>query len=466
MGIAASVVLEATCSLPPRQPPPPQRPSDTFPEAQLVQDPAGHTYLVAIERAPEGERVAIVASPDFGASWDTPRALAGGALAARRQVSVAVGAANEVYIVWVETRQGPDGVYFDRSLDGGSTWLAEPVRLIEGASAGSHLASPRLLSDDHGDVYLLWWDDREGFDALYATRSRDRGSSWLFQPQRITSLTFGAKALVRAACDRDGTVYVTWSEWVDGVWRLRANVSTDYAETWDLRELYVSSGRNVVAADLGALDGGVALAAWVEAGAAGSRIYASRSHDRGRSWEPPHQLGSALIGTPSPPRIVPVEPSQIDIAWKVRNPAGEDRVVLARSRDAGARFVERVLDRRAPVGPGVLALEPPPSEVPFGFAADASGNGYFVWVEPAIGTLGLHFERVTDTTPDWTQPHSDLDLEVRTETLLDSARWVLQVPQVVSDDFGRVCVLWNVGYSIQVAASPFYGESGWQHREF
>lgn len=466
VAVLLGTVLAFACSLPPRQPPTPRRPSDTYPEARLVQDRLGHTYLAAIERAPEGERVAFVASHDFGASWSPARALAGGARAERRQLSVAVGAPGEVYLVWVERRQGPDGIYFDRSLDAGASWLPEPVRLVEGGASGAHPDAPRLLADDRGDVYLVWWDDREGFDAIYATRARDRGATWLLQPQRLTSLSFGAKALLRAACDRDGTVYATWSEWSNGTWRLRGNVSTDYGETWGLREVDISSGRDVLASDLAVLDGGLALAAWVEGGPGTRRLYTATSRDRGRSWDAPQRRGAAIPGNSSPPRIVALEPSEFDVAWRMRDTAGHDRLVLARSRDAGLRFTEQTFDRVTPVGPGVLPLQPPPHQVPFAFTADTAGNAYFAWVEPSIGALDVHFERLNETTPDWTPPRSDLDLQVRTETLLDSPHWIVQVPQVVADDYGRVCLLWNVGYAIQVGTSSFYGESAWQLREF
>lgn len=107
----------------------------------------------------------------------------------------AVGPNGEIYVTWT----GPQGLVFQRSLDGGKTWLEEE-RLLEKHVGGWTLNIPGIyranglpilkcdLSDgpNRGTLYLNWCDQREGEDNTdsWLLISKDGGETWS-EPVRV-----------------------------------------------------------------------------------------------------------------------------------------------------------------------------------------------------------------------------------------------------------------------------------------
>ncbi|MBR9977041.1 MAG: T9SS type A sorting domain-containing protein [Bacteroidetes bacterium] len=98
----------------------------------------------------------------------------------------AVGPEGQVYIAWA----GPDGIYFDRSLDGGRTFGTDKV--ISDMPGGWHIeisgiyranGLPVTVADissslHRGTVYVNWVDQRHGDPDVFITKSTDQGDTW------------------------------------------------------------------------------------------------------------------------------------------------------------------------------------------------------------------------------------------------------------------------------------------------
>ncbi len=101
----------------------------------------------------------------------------------------AVGPAGEIYVVWT----GPNGLVFNKSLDGGTTWLPHETNVttmpggwdynIAGLQRCNGL--PQTLCDlsggsNNGTIYVNWTDQRNGtFDTdVWLVKSTDGGTSW------------------------------------------------------------------------------------------------------------------------------------------------------------------------------------------------------------------------------------------------------------------------------------------------
>jgi hypothetical protein len=101
----------------------------------------------------------------------------------------AVGPNGEIYVTWT----GPAGLVFQKSLDGGNTWLPEE-RKIEKHYGGWTLAIPGIYranglpilkcdnsnGPNRGTIYLNWCDQRNGETDTdsWLVKSKDGGETW------------------------------------------------------------------------------------------------------------------------------------------------------------------------------------------------------------------------------------------------------------------------------------------------
>lgn len=140
-------------------------------------------------------------SADQGATWSAPKRIsfyAGDCLDGDDTVEgavPAVGPDGEIYVTWT----GPKGLVFQKSLDGGETWMRKESIIgkqyggwaldIPGIYRANGL--PILKCDlsqgpDRGALYLNWCDQRNGLNDtdVWLMKSTDGGESWS-QPVRV-----------------------------------------------------------------------------------------------------------------------------------------------------------------------------------------------------------------------------------------------------------------------------------------
>jgi hypothetical protein len=134
-------------------------------------------------------------SIDGGLSWLPPLRLnevAGDCIDSDNTVegaTLAVGPNGEIYVAWT----GPDGLVFDRSLDGGITWLQDDILIDQLASNWDYAIPgisrcnglPVLKCDlsggpNQGTIYVNWSDQRNGINNtdVFLSKSTDGGSTW------------------------------------------------------------------------------------------------------------------------------------------------------------------------------------------------------------------------------------------------------------------------------------------------
>ncbi len=107
----------------------------------------------------------------------------------------AVGPNGEVYVSW----SGPEGIVFDRSMDGGQTWLENDIP-VDPHEGGWDISIPGIYrangmpvtvcdlspSPYNGTIYINFADQRNGSDDtdIWLTKSIDQGNSWS-EPVRV-----------------------------------------------------------------------------------------------------------------------------------------------------------------------------------------------------------------------------------------------------------------------------------------
>lgn len=134
-------------------------------------------------------------SDDLGETWINPIRLnrvAGDCLDSDNTVEGAVpaiGPNGEVYVSWA----GPEGILFDRSLDGGDSWLEDDIH-VNDMPGGWDFSIPGIYrangfpvtccdagtSQFRGNIYINWSDQRNGTNDtdIWLSRSTDGGNSW------------------------------------------------------------------------------------------------------------------------------------------------------------------------------------------------------------------------------------------------------------------------------------------------
>src|SRR2546425_948717 len=63
----------------------------------------------------------------------------------------------DVYVTWFDGRDGAYDIYVQASHDGGATWMEAPVRVDEDTPGSAYSASPRLAVD--GQRVAIVWED-------------------------------------------------------------------------------------------------------------------------------------------------------------------------------------------------------------------------------------------------------------------------------------------------------------------
>ncbi len=130
-------------------------------------------------------------SDDMGGSWSTAKRInevSGDCIDSSNTTEGAVpalGPNGEIYVAWA----GPSGLVFDRSKDGGETWLDKDILIdnmpggwdyeVEGLKRCNGM--PITLCDPNtGTIYVHWSDQRngEGNTDLFFSKSTDEGMTW------------------------------------------------------------------------------------------------------------------------------------------------------------------------------------------------------------------------------------------------------------------------------------------------
>ncbi len=261
----------------------------------LAIEPRGGLYAVWQESSTRGTDILFNRSQDGGVTWldsslrlNTPTPE--GSYTSRMPV-VALDEAGGIYVVWEDSRHNTSDLYFNRSLDGGGTWLDQDVWLTVVRPSMASASEPTLLTDRSGHLYLLWSDIREAPYSIYFTRSLDRGATWPIHPIRIDhheplAITWAPKL----ANDNEGHVYAAWWEGTEPTkGSVRFNRSDDYGATWLEREQILDKGLGKDGPRFPWLrvdEQGVVYVTWSSDRTGRYRLYLNRSTDHGKTWLP------------------------------------------------------------------------------------------------------------------------------------------------------------------------------------
>ncbi|MDJ0520758.1 MAG: sialidase family protein [Planctomycetota bacterium] len=247
------------------------------------------------------------------------------------------------YVVWYDRRNENLDIYFNRSLDGGVTWLEEDVRLDTDLPGAAISNIPRICCS--GDaVYVVWYDERSGEPDIHFNRSLDAGATWLAQDVRLdTDLPGVAASREPVICCAGSKVYVAWSDKRDGTWDIRFNRSLDGGSSWLPDDVRIDTDPGTLPTD-GAEEpviccaGDAVYVAWIgDAGGTGAGVRFAASLDAGTTWPQAETPVSDAAAFAFRPRMA-CSGSNVYVVWTdIR--VGIPHVVFNRSLDGGASWL-------------------------------------------------------------------------------------------------------------------------------
>jgi hypothetical protein len=230
---------------------------------------------------------------DFGSAtnWAEPIALPGAATASSWPVAAVDSRANAVYVMYAIPFNEHRGIYIDRSVDGGSTWLSPTVVFDAAIAKWDSADKPQIVYDEQADVLHAAWlqaalPGSTNEQAVYYARSTDQGQTWSL-PVSIAQGNVDWPRLASFGADK---LYVAWTESAPQAatssttpYGVRGRYSLDGGERWSSTEAVPNFEQVSSAISLSGNGSGQLFLAAVSQNAGGESVL-SISRWTGQSW--------------------------------------------------------------------------------------------------------------------------------------------------------------------------------------
>ena len=386
-----------------------------FTEPSIAINPRTPAEIVAAYQ----DNAHVAFSADGGTNWMTPSGIAPANYRVSGDVSIAYdhrGHAILCYMAfdklgtfnyWAHgaTRSG---LFVRRSLDGGRTWEADHIPVIQHATEPGipfedkpYIAADNSAGPYAGNLYVGWTRWTLADSQILFSRSTDGGATWS-APLEISAHRGlprddnGAAEGFSGAVGPHGTLYVVWALRDHIVFRTSSDGGQTFSaernilETapimFQVQNVARANGFPVIALDPG---GGTRperlYVAWSDYRHGGVDVFCSTSVDRGRTWSDAVRVNSDPIHNGADHffhwlAVDPSDGSANAIFYDRRgDPSNRDStVVLARSTDDGKSFINYAWTTKA-FNPGGIFMGD------YTGIAALGGKVYGVWTEKPPG---------------------------------------------------------------------------------
>ncbi len=154
--------------------------------------------------------------------------------------NVCSGTGGQIYVVWAA-----NGIRFDKSLNGGTSFGTD-YQLSSVTNTGESypfIACNYSNRPTRGHVYVVWADNRNGNFDVFFQRSTNAGTNWLAQPVRVNDVTTNNQYWPAVQCDTNGNLFAIYLDTRVGASQINSYIaySTDNGDNWINQRLSDSS---------------------------------------------------------------------------------------------------------------------------------------------------------------------------------------------------------------------------------
>ncbi|MCA8941342.1 MAG: exo-alpha-sialidase, partial [Planctomycetes bacterium] len=223
---------------------------------------------------------------------------------------------NSVYVVWHDARNGGSDIFLNRSLDAGTTWLPNDIRVNKGVAGITFAVDPQVAAvGTH--ALVVWQDRRNGSLDVFCNRTTTSGSSWSATDVRLDTTPTATTSIAPRIVLDGNLVGVVWQDHRNGTDAVYANWSLDLGATWlsSDRRLDTSAPGTTNATDPRIdIDGSSLYVAWTDDRNGAGDVYCNYSLDSGQSWA----ASDVRLDTDTPGSSASIAPRIVataDTAW-------------------------------------------------------------------------------------------------------------------------------------------------------
>lgn len=303
---------------------------------QIAVDAAGNINLVWVDTSPGNAAIFFSRSSDAGSTFSTPVSISKHAQSTASSPHVAVDSAGNVSVVWTET--SPDGsanfIYFNHSTNGVTFTNPQNISGDAGAATG-----PRIAVDSSGGVSVVWVDTSVGNSEIFFSHSADGGTTFS-TPLNISS-DAGDSLAPQIAVDPMGNINVAWQDDTPGIrYDIFFSRSSDGGVMFSapLQVTHsISESRVLALEQLAAGANGNIYLLWIQfipLQASSESVSFSRSTDGGQTFSFAGGIGFSSFG------MMGLDPSSNDIGVVARNDVDQEfsDILFNFSSDSGGSF--------------------------------------------------------------------------------------------------------------------------------
>ena len=296
---------------------------------------------------------------------------------------VATDSNNNPYIVWID-RAARDYIYFTKSTDSGTTWMANKKLTWNNRD----FVDPFLCVDSLNNLHLAWWKNDYTINQrdIHYKKSTNGGTTWT-ATKRVT-WNLGATSEPIIAVNSGTNLHIVWSDLTYGNREILYKRSTDGGTTWfGLKRLTWNSGFSrdpYVVVD----SSNTPHAVWYDDSSGKEEIYYKKSTDSGTTWFGFKRL-TWNSGYSYTPCIAVAPDDSLHLVWRDSIP-GNNEIFYKKSTDGGTTWF----------GFKRLTWNSGESEHP-NISIGADNNPQVVWSDNSPGNFEIMHRQSTDGGATW-----------------------------------------------------------------